>query len=143
MRDKKHPSVMKKYIVLYLFLFFSGSIFSQEPIKKGTIKVQKKGHLVKVVFDDVNYRLLGIDMYGNVIDTAVVEFKMYTTVKGIGYNASTIGPNLSREMQEIIDRRDSKTTLFFKDIKAKDRNGSIITMPNFTFTFPYVREENY
>lgn len=76
------------------------------------------------------------------MDSAVLEFKMFVTVKGIFYKTSTVGPNLSREMQELIERRDSKTTLYFKNVKAKDRNGMIINMPDFIYTFPYSREED-
>jgi len=43
------------------------------PVKKGTIKVQKKGQLAKIIFDEVNYRLVGMDYYGNIMDTAVMD----------------------------------------------------------------------
>lgn len=133
----------KKLFTICLFVVIGATAIAQtNPVKKGTIKVQKKGHLAKIVFDDVNYRLLGIDIYGNIMDSAVLEFKMFVTVKGIFYKTSTVGPNLSREMQELIERRDSKTTLYFKNVKAKDRNGMIINMPDFIYTFPYSREED-
>ena len=133
---------MKSKLLILLFCFFLGTIAVAQntTAKKGTIKVQKKGHLAKVIFDDVNYRLIGIDIYGNIMDTAVIEFKMLVTVKGIAYKTSTVGHNLSREMQELIERRDSRTTLYFKNVKAKDRNGTLINIPDFSYTFPYSRD---
>jgi hypothetical protein len=131
-------------IVCSLFILFNAS-FAQSPaprpLQKGTIKVKKQGHLSKIVFDDVNYRLLGIDIYGNIMDTAVIEFKMFVTVKGIFYKTSAIGPNLSREMQEILERRDNRTIIYFKNIKAKDRNGTILNMRDFSYAFPYLKED--
>ena len=81
-------------------------------------------------------------MYGNIMDTAVLEFRMYVTVKGIFYKSNITGPYLSREMQYILDRKDGKTTIYFKGIKARDRNGSILSVPDFSYTFPF-RKEDY
>jgi hypothetical protein len=114
----------------------------QKPaVKKGTIKVQKKGQLAKIIFDDVNYRLVGMDYYGNIMDTAVLEFQLFVTIKGIFYKTSTVGPSLSNEMQQLIERRDNKTVLYFRNIKTKDRDGKIITVPELKYTFPSYREE--
>lgn len=139
---------MDKRLLLFIFVLTTHVASAQTPIPKQapakkTIKVQKKGHLSKIVFDDVNYRLLGIDIYGNVMDSAVLEFKVFVTVKGIFYKANSTGPYLSREMQEILDRRDNRTTIYFKEIKAKDRNGTIIPMPDFSYTFPFYKREDY
>ena len=127
-----------------LFFFFDLSFAQSQntrTVQKGTIKVKKQGHLSKIVFDDVNYRLLGFDIYGNIMDTAVIEFKMFVTVKGIFYKTSAIGPNLNREMQEVLERRDNRTIIYFKNIRAKDRNGTILNMPDFSYTFPYLKED--
>ena len=133
---------MKNIFIAFCFcITLNNSGVAQTPIKKGVVKVQKKGHLSKIFFDDVNYRLIGVDIYGNIMDTAVIEFKMFVTIKGVFYKTTTLGPNLSREMAGLIERRDSKTVLIFKDIKAKDRNGTIINMSDFTYSFPYNREE--
>ncbi len=137
---------MKNVFLLIILSSLCSPVHSQEnqqPVKKGTIRVKKQGHIYKVIFDDINYRLLGIDTYGNIMDTAVIEFKMFTTIKGIAYKTSTTSPNLSREMQAIIDLRDNRTTLFFKEIKVRDFNGTIISAPDFSYTFPYKREEEY
>jgi hypothetical protein len=136
---------MKKKFLPFLFFFLLqvGLIVGQENDTKykGTIKVQKKGHLVKMQFDNVNYRLVGIDQYGNVLDSAAVEFEISLTVKGIFHSEKTVGPMLSPEMQQQLDRCDQTTKLFFDGIKAKERDGTIIDMPKFQYVFRYSEAE--
>jgi len=104
---------------------------------RGTIRVQKKGQLIKIQFDDVNYRLVGIDQYGNVLDSAVVEFQMSVTIKGIFYYEKTVGFALSYEMQRLLGRCDSTSKIYFENIKAKDRSGNILEMPKFQYSYGY------
>jgi hypothetical protein len=135
---------MKK-LIFFLFLFFvPGFVFSQESSTEnhGTIKIQKKGHLIKILFDNVNYRLIGIDQYGNVLDSAVVEFQMSANIRGIFYSEKAVGPMLSSQMQQLLGRCDGSTKLFFEMIKAKDRNGTLIDMPKFQYTIGYSGEYN-
>lgn len=138
--QKAHP--MKRIFFLWLLLF-SLPLFSQEgPENHGTIKIQKKGQLSKVHFDDVNYRLIGIDQYGNVLDSAVVEFQLSVTIKGIFYSETTVGPGLSYQMQQLLGKCDRSSKILFENIKAKDRNGTLLMMPAFRYTFGYSDESN-
>jgi len=135
---------MKKLIIILIFFSVTDSIFSQESNieNRGTIKIQKKGQLSKIQFDNVNYRLIGIDRYGNVLDSAVVEFEMSATISGIFYSEKTIGPILSYQMQQLLGRCDRTTKIFFEKIKAKDRNGTLLNMPRFQYSFGYSDENN-
>lgn len=132
----ENTSMKLLFIVTLLFLITS-SVHSQETNtgKRGTIKVRKTGQLVRVQYDNVNYRLVGIDRYGNVLDTAVVEFKMAVSINGVFYTFNAIGPALSGEMRAVIEKNLGETQLFFKKIKAKDRYGTLIDMPNFEYTY--------
>lgn len=127
---------MKKCIFLFvLSVILNNSSFAQEDNNyKGTIKVQKKGHLVKTEYDNVNFRLVGIDQYGNILDTAVLEFKISVTIKGIFHSEKNTGPILSANMQALLDRSDNTTKIFFDNIKAKDRDGTLVDMPKFQYT---------
>ena len=134
---------MKKILsILFLFAFcISMSAQEKEEEHHGTFKIQKTGQLLKVVFDDVNYRLIGIDQYGNVIDTAVVAFKMGVTIKGIYKEESTVGYKLSREMQQLLGTCDQTSKIFFDKIKAKDRSGTIVEMPKFSYSIGSVNKD--
>ena len=133
---------MKK--ILFFLLFLSSAILSiaQENDTRGTIKVQKTGQLAKIQFDDVNYRLIGIDQYGNVLDSAVVEFQMNVTIKGVAYSEKTVGPALSYQMQQLLGRCDRTSKIFFEKIKAKNRNGTLVNMPKFQYNYGYSEENN-
>ncbi len=135
---------MKTVLALLFFFIFCSAIYAQDNTieNRGTIKVQKKGQLAKIQFDNVNYRLFGIDQYGNILDSAVVEFQMSATIKGIFSSEKTIGPNLSYQMQQLLGKCDRTTKIFFDKIKAKDKYGNIIEMPKFQYSYGYSDENN-
>lgn len=129
---------MKNLFIIISFFLIAPSVYSQETNnngKRGTIKVRKTGQLVKVKYDEVNYRLIGIDQYGNVIDTAVVEFQLSVSIQGVFYKLNVVGSALTAEMRQLLERNDDATQLFFKNIKVKDRYGEILKMPDFQYVF--------
>lgn len=134
---------MKIFIPILIVFVFSASLFAQETNEsnRGTITVQKRGQLSKIQFDDVNYRLIGIDQYGNILDSAVVEFQMAVTIKGIFYTEQTVGSALTFNMQQLLGKSDRTSKIYFDKIKAKDRNGTMVNMPAFRYNFGY-RDEN-
>lgn len=132
---------MKKLLSIFLILIaFSAS--SQED-NRGTIKIQKKGNVFAVIFDNVNNRLVGKDEYGNILDSAVVSFNVMITIQGIAYEETVVGTTLSRKMQNQITRVDRGTTLFFTDIKVKEKSGKVIDWPKFNtkIGFSFEKEE--
>ncbi|MDF2437054.1 MAG: hypothetical protein K0Q95_1430 [Bacteroidota bacterium] len=136
---------MKHFLSLCLILFTSAT-FSQDTseISHGTIKVQRQGTLHSVFYDDVNFRLVCKDVYGNINDTAVLSFDLKTTVKGLAYSEQTTGCFISKPMQQKLARLDGIVTLFFSNIKARDRNGSIVSFPDFKAQTGNARErEDY
>lgn len=133
---------MKRTLTLFLLLGFTSLLSAQEEAHRGTIKVEKKGQLAKVVFDNVNYRLVGIDQYGNPQDSAIVEFQMSVTIRGIFYSEKTVGPALTYQMQQLLGKCDRTSTLFFENIKAKDKRGAIFNMPKFQYQLAYTNENS-
>lgn len=123
---------MKHFLILILSLLsLAGYSQDSSETNYGTIKVQKTGTLHSVFYDDVNFRLVCKDVYGNINDTAVISFKLSFTVKGLFYSDETAGCFISRESQQRLSRMDSMVTLFFYDIKAKDKYGNIVSFPDF------------
>jgi hypothetical protein len=135
---------MKKSFLL-LFILFSIRIIAQEQTEptRGTIVIQKKGNIKMVVFDNVNFRLLAIDNSGNILDSAIVSFRIKTTILGIAHDEPTMGSFLSKELQQKLSRVDSGTILFFSEIKVKDKYGNLIEWADFKskIGFSYEREE--
>jgi hypothetical protein len=133
---------MIKRLILFFLLSFPISLSAQETDTRGTIKIQRKGRLAKVQFDNVNYRLVGIDEYGNVLDSAVIEFQLSVTIKGIFYSEKTNSSALSYKMQQLLGNCDKTSKIFFDKIKAKDRNGTLVEMPKFQYNYGYSDENN-
>jgi hypothetical protein len=136
---------MKKALLL-LFSFISLCVSAQDSTNShhGSVKVQKKGTLHSVLYDDVNFRLVCRDVYGNIIDTAVVSFDIDVTVKGLAYSEQTAGSFLSGPMQQRLSRMDGIVVLMFSNIKAKDKNGKIVSFPDFKAQSGKAREgDNY
>ena len=104
--------------------------------------MQRKGQLSKVLFDNVNYRLVGIDQYGNPLDSAVVEFQMGVTIQGIYYKEQTTGNLLSYKMQQLLSKCDQSSKIFFDKIKAKDRSGTVVEMPKFSYSLGSRNDDN-
>jgi len=131
---------MKKIIFILFILFSSGASVQEGNENRGTITVQKKGRLHSVIYDDVNFRLICKDVYGNIIDTAIVSYNLNFTVKGIAYGEKAAGPALSRQTQQRLSRLDGVVILMFSEIKAKEKDGSIIAFPNFKAKTGNLRE---
>jgi hypothetical protein len=135
-------SYMKRFFFIAFFLvsFFSVAQDTTTQTNLGTIKVTKKGILHSVIYDDVYFRLVCKDIYGNIADSAVISFEVNVTVKGIAYSEKVTGPFLSKTMQQKLSRMDGVTTLFFSDIKAKEKNGIVVTFPDFKSQTGHLRE---
>jgi hypothetical protein len=135
---------MKKVIFLLFILsnIYATAQDSTNDSYHGTIKVKNKGILHSVIYDDVNFRLVCKDIYGNIIDTAVASFDVNVTIKGIAYSEKTAGSFLSKPMQQRLSRLDGITTLMFSNVKAKEKNGMLVSFPDFKAYTGNAREKS-
>lgn len=133
---------MKQYLTFFL-LTLSLAGFAQEPetTNHGTVTIKKAGTLHSILFDDVNFRLVGRDVYGNILDSAVVSFDLDFTVKGIAYSEKIAGNTISIPMQQRLSRLDGIVVLMFSNIKAKERNGTITAFPSLKVKIGVAREQ--
>ncbi len=133
---------MKKLLIVCCLILLNIASIAQEDMK-GTIKVQKNGKIFSLLFDNVNNRLVGKDNYGNILDSAIISFDVMVIIKGIEFKESVTGHTLSTTMQNRINRVDNGTTLFFKNIRVKEKNGTVTQWPKFNtkIGFAFEREE--
>jgi hypothetical protein len=127
-------NLLMKNLFFTFFLFLSLFSAAQDTTNdsfSGTIKVKNKGLLHSVLYDDVNYRLVCRDIYGNIIDTAIISYNVNVTIKGIAYAENAAGSFLPKMIQQRLGSIDGITTLMFSDIKAKEKNGMIMSFPAF------------
>lgn len=143
--SKYHFKLVKRLTSFFLLLFITSAVIAQSTpnSKRGTIRVRKTGNLVKVQYDNVNYRLIGIDRFGNLLDNAVVAFQMSVSIQGVFYTEKAAGPTLTKKMQQMLSRIDGRTSLFFKRIKAKDNNGSMLNMPDFQYVLGHASYDEF
>ncbi len=135
---------MSKNLLFFLFITATLCTSAQDD-KHGTIKVQKKANNIRtLIFDNVNNRLVGKDHSGNILDSAVISYTVLLTIQGVAHEEKVIGSTLSPRMQNSISRVDGGTTIFFSDIKVKEKNGSLLDWPKFStkLGFVYEKEEN-
>lgn len=124
---------MKKLFIFFSFFFITSLVFSQTDTSsyRGTIKVQKKGNVFAIMYDEVYFRMIGKDEYGNMLDSCVVQFRIKTSIKGIAYDELINGNTLSKKMQYQLSRLDSSTTLFFSEIVVKTKDGTTLKWKDF------------
>ncbi|MCW3085919.1 MAG: hypothetical protein JWP12_3285 [Bacteroidetes bacterium] len=137
---------MKKNLLFFFLFLLSLCSIAQEATEntptRGTITVQKKGRLHSVLYDDVNFRLVCKDVYGNIIDTAVVAFDLNVTIKGIAYAEKDAGCFISKTMQQRLSRMDGIIVYMFSNIKAKEKDGTVVSLPDFKYQAGFSREQN-
>lgn len=132
-----------KFIYIFSIVLFSVNSIAQNSTneKRGTIRVRKTGDLVKIMYDNVNYRLIGVDRFGNLLENAVVSYQVMVTIQGVFHSEKIVGSTLSTSMQNTLSRCGERTPVYFKKIKAKDKNGSLLDMPDFQYLIG--REGNF
>lgn len=68
---------MKKFILI--FSLFTLSVSAQEPV--GTIKIKREQNLVKAGFDNVEYKLMAIDRFGNPQENTFASYTLWIKKK--------------------------------------------------------------
>jgi hypothetical protein len=93
--------------------------------------------LLRVIFDVTRSQLIGIDKSGNVLDTAVMSFKLTVRIQGQGYSEETKGCFLSTAMLELLKKTDAASIVYFEHIQTKDAYGNVSKAPDFQFNIGY------
>ena len=117
---------MKK--LLLIFSLFTLSVGAQEPV--GTIKVKREQNLVKAVFDNVEYKLMAIDRFGNPKENTFASYTLWikekkSTKKFIGYS-NTLTPEMLKELKSL----KRATKIFFTNIKVNGDDDHLVDLPD-------------
>lgn len=123
---------MVRYVVI-CFVLCSLNVKAQS-VQQSQITVRKEKTFIKATFDEKNSRLLAIDKYGNANDTAIIFFRMLLSVEGMNNVDSSNSSQLTATMAQWIKVAYNKANIRFYDIKARDKNGNIIELPNMVYT---------
>lgn len=117
---------MKK--LLLIFSLFTLSVSAQEPV--GTIKIKREQNLVKAVFDNVEYKLMAIDRFGNPQENTFASYTLWikekkSTKKFVGYS-STLTPEMLKELKSL----KRATKIFFTNIKVNGDDEHLVDLPD-------------
>lgn len=115
---------MKKNLLAF-FMLFSGLLLAQEP---GAIKVKRESKLVKIYFDNTEFKLIPIDRFGNPQENPVKSYKFW--IKGNdgfiqGYD-NTLTPDMIKALKKV----KKATKIYFTEINVEDEYGHILKMPD-------------
>ncbi|MBL7922025.1 MAG: hypothetical protein JNJ40_17045 [Bacteroidia bacterium] len=118
---------LSKFILIFSFLFAYAISNAQEP---NVIKIKKESDLVKVVFDNVDLKLMAVDRFGNPRQNQVVSYKLW--IKGKGEAKMFPGSNnsLNPEMIKELNKLKKATKIFFTDINVKDDDEHALKLPD-------------
>ena len=117
---------MKKLILI--FFLFSLTVSAQEPV--GTIKIKREQNLVKAVFDNVEYKLMAIDRFGNPQENTFASYTLWikgkkSTKKFVGYS-NTLTPEMLKELKSL----KRATKIFFTNIKVNEDDAHLVDLPD-------------
>jgi hypothetical protein len=119
---------MYKFIFITLIQVYSICCFSQEP---ATITIVKQSNLAKAIYDNVDYKLIAEDRFGNIVDHAIKSFEIHYVEKKKKLRIlKSYNETLSPEMLEEFKKLKEAKKIFFTNIMAEDENGSLIRLPD-------------
>lgn len=128
-------------IALYIVLLFSVVVCkAQTTTEKEQPIFPQKPALLKIIFDDSNSQLIGIDTSGHVIENAIVAFQLFVNIKGKSYSEQALGNTLNKAMLALLDKAESNTILYFEHIQIKNAAGALTEAKDFQYNLGYTRK---
>ena len=114
--------------ILILFILSTLAMVGQEP---DVITVKKQTNLSKAVYDNVEYKLMAVDRFGNIVDHAIKSFEIHYVEKKKKLKVMKSYSNaLTPEMLEDFKKLKEAKKLFFTKIQAEDEYGNLVTLPD-------------
>ena len=114
-----------RIVVLSLAILSCEYINAQEP---ATIKVKREQNLVKIYFDNTEYRLIPVDRFGNQKENQVKSYKLW--IKGIDQPFIGFDNALNYDMTKALKKLKKSTKIFFTEINVVDDSGHLLKMPD-------------
>jgi len=120
---------MKKILFIFIGLIIISPIFSQEEPQKITIR--KESNLAKASYDNVEYKLIAQDKYGNIVNHAVKSFELHYVEKKKKLKIfKSYSELLTPEMLEEFKKLKEAKKIFFTKIMAEDEFGNVVRLPD-------------
>lgn len=117
--------------LLFIAIFFTISLtaFCQEEPQKITIR--KESNLAKAMYDNVDFKLIAEDKYGNVVNHSVKSFELHYVEKKKNLKVlKSYSEFLTPEMLEEFKKLKEAKKIFFTNIMAEDEYGNVVRLPD-------------
>lgn len=113
--------------LILLFIISSVFCFSQPT---NSIKFKKETKYAKAVFDNVDLKLMVIDVYGNPTDAKIGKFKLYVKTKKETTAFEAYSNNLNTEMINYLKKLKHSAKLFFTEINVIENESHLTKLPD-------------
>jgi hypothetical protein len=115
---------MKK--LLFIFSLLALCVNAQEPV--GTFKIKREQNLVKAVFDNIEYKLIAIDRFGNPQENTFASYNLWIKEKRgmkkfVGYS-NTLTPEMLKELKSV----KKAVKIFFTNIKVNGDDEHLVDL---------------
>lgn len=122
-------NLIRSIFLFSVFCLLPSFILSQEPPEK--IRIEKEETFLKAEFDDVNYKVIALDKYGNPYEDAVKSF-VITFQDSKGHFRSEVTGNTfpKKTINYLTKGRDKATNVCLREIVAEDKEGHIQKLPD-------------
>jgi len=120
-----------QYILLFAaFCLLPSSFFCQEPPPE-KIKIEREETFLKAEFDDVNYKVIALDKYGNPYEEAVKSFVItFQDSKG-HFKSAVVGNTFPKKTIDYLTKgRATATSICLREIVAEDKEGHVQKLPD-------------
>ena len=120
----------KLQISFLLFSFTSFFINGQEDTPE-KIKIAREETFLKAEFDDVNYKVIALDKYGNPYEDAVKSFVItFQDSKG-HFKSAVVGNTFPKKTINYLTKgRERATNVCLREIVAEDKEGHTQKLPD-------------
>lgn len=116
-----------KFFLFFITLTFAGNLKAQEP---NVIKFKKESRYAKAVFDNVDNKLVVIDIYGNPTEAKIAKYKLYVKTKTDTKEFVAFSNSLNAEMLNYLKKLKSSAKLFFTEINVVEEDSHLGKLPD-------------
>lgn len=99
----------------------------------GTIKIRKQQLLKKAEYDETEYKVIAVDVYGNPKLESVASFELHFAIKGKRYQFFSPNNKLTAEMLKELKNIKKATKVWFTKIKGAEADGHLVDLPDFDY----------
>ena len=119
-----------KFRILFLLLFVCFYSYSQDSI--ATLKVKKKKIYSKAVLDNIDYKIVAIDVVGNPVESVVSSFSLtYRNGKDETITIASNSSKLNSEMISVMEQQSKLKEIKFHNIVAVTPTNTMEILPDF------------